>query len=173
VAAPTYIGMEPSLGYTWDASPDEHPGRIARAWLNIMGGITLHSVYMRCSERWSPENAQLARHLGGLLKDTVGPWIVGGDWNMSPTELQDHQVFSELGEALAAPPEPTRHTVGGWRTYDYFVAHPALRFHVESGSTITDAPRSSHLAVCPRLKATVPSLVQRVPQQLRLLPLCD
>jgi len=72
VAVPTHVGMEPSLDGGWDASPVAHPGRIARAWINIMGGITLYSIYMRCSEGWSPGNVQLARHLASLLRDTVG-----------------------------------------------------------------------------------------------------
>ena len=89
------------------------PGRIASAWLNVMGGITLYSVYMRCSERWSERNVQLVRHLASLVQQTEGLWVIGGDFNLAPMELQNHPVFDELKGLVVAPTRGTCSTTGG------------------------------------------------------------
>ena len=71
---------------------------------------------------------QLVRHLASLVQQTEGLWVIGGDFNMAPTELQSHPVFGELKGLAAAPTRGTWTTTGGWKTYDYFVVRPALRF---------------------------------------------
>ena len=147
----------------WNGSPQQMPGRIARAWVNVMGGLTVFSIYMRCSERWSAENVQLAQQLASLIKETEGLWVVGGDWNMVPNELQSHPVFEEIGGVLTAPSRGTCYTNGGWKKYDYFIVHPAMRFHIAKVE-VDGGDTRPHLPVRLKLLTTVPGLVQRVPK---------
>ena len=170
-AALAHIGLEPRVrSRAWDDSPKDMPGRIASAWLNVMGGITLYSVYMRCSERWIERNVQLVRHLASLVQQTEGLWVIGGDFNMAPTELQNHPVFDELKGLAVAPTWGTCSTTGGWKTYDYFVVHPALKYYVHSIEVDTYANTSPHLPVRLKLRAKVPQLTQRVPSVPKPLP---
>ena len=75
VAVPAHIGMEPRAAERpWNDSPAAAPGRIASAWVNVLGGITVFSVYMRCTERWSDLNVQLMRHLAHLTQRTSAPY---------------------------------------------------------------------------------------------------
>jgi len=89
---------------------------------------------------------------------------------MSPEDLQEHHVFGELGGVLAVPSEPACKTVGGWRKYDYFMVHPALRYHVRSASVMAGADVAPRVPALLTLEASAHSLVQKVPKQPKLLP---
>ena len=46
VAVPLSIGVAQVGGLeSWDASPDDQPGRVAVAWLNVMRGVAMISAY--------------------------------------------------------------------------------------------------------------------------------
>jgi len=171
VAVPIHIGMEPRRGRSvWNASPSKQPGRIASAWVNILGGVTVFTVYMHCSAKWDEQNVDLFRHLAQQVRQVRGLWVVGGDFNMTPAELQGRPVRDELDGTFVAPDRGTCWTTGGWKLYDYFIVHPKLRYHVKGVQVDTNAPTAPHLPVVLSLCASVPNLVQRVPVMPKPLP---
>ena len=89
---------------------------------------------------------------------------------MLPGELKSHPVYEELDGVLTAPVEGTCYTSGVWKKYDYFIVHPALRFHIARVDVDGMADTAPHLPVRLKLLSTVPGLVQRVPQQPKTLP---
>ena len=46
------------------------------------------SAYLHHSEGCSKRNLDVLQETARLLKSLVGPWIMAGDFNMSPEELQ-------------------------------------------------------------------------------------
>ena len=54
VAVPNTLGTQHPCGSTaWDASPKEHPGRIAIEWLDVFGGLYVVSMYLYTNKGWS------------------------------------------------------------------------------------------------------------------------
>eukprot|EP00959_Pyramimonas_sp_CCMP1952_P287547 6013877-Pyramimonas_sp.AAC.1 len=65
--------------------------RVHHVQLDIPGWPTLHSInmYLYSSIGFQGENAKLSAAAGAVVESVEGPCIVGGDWNMSPDEVED------------------------------------------------------------------------------------
>ena len=60
--------------------------RIVVRWLGTMcrGGVHLISVYLFFGEGLSQRNVDLLQSIAGVIGELQGPWIVAGDFNLTP-----------------------------------------------------------------------------------------
>jgi len=106
--------------FRWSASHEGFgpapAGRIAGAWFGgyARGGVTIFSVYLVVGAglrfAGSPLENPNWRLLGALQRATAAcgtPWAIGGDWNLSPSELEDSGWVRLVRGALFAPDEAT------------------------------------------------------------------
>jgi exonuclease III len=102
-----------------DTTLARHANRICGAWIGavVKGGVHCFSVYLKDSEGISDTNADVLTHLTALIAAVRGPWIIGGDWNVSPDTLRKSNWPSIVGGHIHAPLAPTCYN----STYDYFV----------------------------------------------------
>eukprot|EP00959_Pyramimonas_sp_CCMP1952_P094700 1980988-Pyramimonas_sp.AAC.1 len=71
------------------------------------------------------------------------PFLVGGDFNMAPSSVQQGQFPQKLRGQIVATESPTCHGAGGPRVYDYFALSGGLAQAVSSVAKI-DAPFHLH-----------------------------
>ena len=120
---PTCIGRAGKLQV--DLSPPESKGRISAVWLDglVRGGILIVSVYLYDSEGLSNRNVDLLERAGAAITQHGGPWIIGGDFNMTPAELSGvDNIIRRMRGVIVAPNCPTcRAGSGVGRIIDFFI----------------------------------------------------
>ena len=92
ISTKRHIGLAaPDGRISCDLSPPASPGKLAAAWIDgvLRGGLLLISVYMWCIEGATERNLDLLRAAGEAATMYGGPWIIGGDFNMTPEEFRD------------------------------------------------------------------------------------
>ena len=98
-----------------------------RHWSAVCrGGVHLVCVYLHAGEGLSRRNLDILQELAFVLNHLRGPWVCGGDFNLTVDELEHANWFQMSGGAPAAPMEPTC----GERCIDFFVVSQPLRKHV-------------------------------------------
>ncbi|CAE7709065.1 unnamed protein product, partial [Symbiodinium necroappetens] len=111
------------------------------------GGVSLLllSLYLKNSTpiQCHP-NAEILGRLTALLKGHVGQWIVAGDFNVSPNELADTNIVSELGGQILCAGEPTTH---GGSELDFVITSSAVAGHT-SLQLDWSAPHRPHASLC-------------------------
>ena len=92
--------------------PVQLASRICAAWIVDVarGGIHGVSVYLYDTEGVSDRNLALLQQLAAALRTLRMPWIIGGDWNMTPQQLAATGVLDVLNTQVPAPILPTRHS---------------------------------------------------------------
>jgi hypothetical protein len=95
---------------------------------------------MHDSEGLSERNLALLQVLAAALRTLRGPWIVGGDWNLTPQQLEATNILDVLCAQVAAPTLPTCHQP----VYDYFVVPRRIAHAVVAVQRIDDAGLSPH-----------------------------
>ena len=83
----------------------------------MRGGVHLVSLYLHDGEGLSRRNLDLLQGLAFLLGRLRGPWIVGGDFNLTQEDLRQANWFELVGGTPFATDEPTC----GARSIDFFV----------------------------------------------------
>ena len=94
VAAPKHWGLEwawPARG--WQSKELQDQRRLTMAWVPIMGGITVFSVYFYHSEE---RNQQLLEATSREIRRCPGLWILAGDFNMEPETLGQYATPARL-----------------------------------------------------------------------------
>ena len=63
--------------------------RICHTWVNgvVKGGLHCISVYAKDGIGPTGENLELMEELTALVRSLDGPWVMAGDWNMTPETL--------------------------------------------------------------------------------------
>ena len=89
-----------------------------------------------------------------MIASIQGPWIVGGDWNMSPVQLSAAGWPSLVMGSIYAPTEATSND----RTIDSFVVSRGLAGVVIAVAEVADAGASQHSPVCLRIRASTRSM---------------
>ena len=72
----------------------------------LPGGLLLVSIYFRAPEGLPDGNLQLLWDLEIYLAGLQLPWIVAGDWNLLPSDVQGSGIPQRLGASLVATGAP-------------------------------------------------------------------
>ena len=122
--------------------PDGMRHRMHFAWsaCACRGGVHLGSIWLRDSEGLSADNMMLLEQVAAVLQQLRGPWILGGDWNISPELLTSSNWPRLVDGVVFAPNAPTCHT----STYDYFVVSSGLAPAVAAVRRIDDGGFEPH-----------------------------
>ena len=118
--------------------------RLAVAWVDavVRGGLYCASVYLRHSEGMSEANQAILEEVAVALQCLGGPWIVAGDWNLSPSVLA-HSRWPEMVDGVIFATElPTCNE----SVYDYFVVHRSLARAVVGVQRLQDSGLNPHWA---------------------------
>jgi len=99
-----------------------HRFHMAHVSTILRGGIHIGSIYLKDAVGLDEGNMDVLQAVAGLLKVLVGPWIVGGDWNVPPAALLASGWLALVGGVLVAQEDPTC----GANNYDYFVVAKGL-----------------------------------------------
>ena len=67
----------------------------------------LRSIWLKDSEGLSEYNLRLLAVLISVVSEFRRPWVLGGDWNMSPEQLTTSGALEILGGTVVAPELPT------------------------------------------------------------------
>ena len=109
-----------------DISTDEAPGRCASIWVDgiVRGGVLIISIYLFDSEGLTQRNRAILSRAGEIIRKHGGPWIIGGDFNCTPQDLQGEMGswLKQIGGEIRAPGNLTCRTATGGRTIDFFIA---------------------------------------------------
>ena len=129
--------------------------RVAVAWVDgvLRGGLMVISVYLWHSEGLSDRNMSVLHAAGDAIAKFGGPWLMGGDFNMTPAELQRaHAWLKQIGGQIRAPELPTCRSATGGRVIDFCIIDTRIAGAIESVATDLDFPASPHQAVVIRLR---------------------
>ena len=71
------------------------------AWVPIMGGITVFSVYFDHTEEWTERNQQILEATSREIRRCLGLQILAGDFNMEPLCGPSRSGMPDSGGARA------------------------------------------------------------------------
>ena len=140
VAAPSHIGLTRVGEQQFDLSPALSPGRLTAAWLDggLKGGVVVASAYLWHSEGVTPRNLALLQAAVDVAVRHGGPWLIGGDFNMTPEEMQADEAarawLNKLGGTIVAPSSPTCRSSDGGRVIDFFIIDKRVAHAVTTSS---------------------------------------
>ncbi len=134
-------------------------GRYIRRWAGCMcrGGIHVGSVYLRTAEGMSDANVDILQHVAEDLAGVRGPWILGGDFNMTAEELAASGWLDFVGGVAIVPPTPSCNG----KAMDFFVVAETMSNAVLGAAVVEDAAYSPHSAVRLYVAAAPRSLHKR------------
>ena len=116
--------------------------RLQASWLGAVmrGGIHLCSIWLVHSQGLSETNLAILAEAAALLGAIAGPWVIGGDWNISPQLLESCGWLDVIHGKIVATPLPTCNG----STYDFFVVSRSIAHAVVGVSRIDDAGFKPH-----------------------------
>ena len=106
----------------------------------LRGGIHVISLYLKDSEGLSEYNLRVLQEAAVLALTLGTPWIMAGDWNITPEQLQAANWLGVAKGTVFATELPTCHC----STYDYFVVSHNLAHAVVGVQRIDDAGLHPH-----------------------------
>ena len=118
------IGLSPHHGLV----PDYVCHRVAAAHVGGLarGGVHVTSVYLHCGEGLTSRNVLLLEHVAAIIKTLRGPWVLAGDFNVTPETLKDAGYLDMINAQVVAPSDPTCNKF----VCDFFVIPRILSFAV-------------------------------------------
>ncbi len=159
VGAKSHIGIAPpchpppyTLGGASGRFSCQHVGAMLR------GGLHLASIWLfptvgigaRC-------NLDFLQEVGGYLRSLRAPWILGGDFNGEPEELQASGWLNLVDGQIVCAALPT---CNGSR-YDYFVVARCLLHGVVGATRVRDGDMSPHSPVRLLMRANPRTILVR------------
>ena len=89
--------------------PDFCSHRISLAWAAgvTKEGIHLMSIYLICSVGMNAANKLICECAAVAIRAIKGPWVIGGDWNMTPETLAASGFLRLVNGMICAPEAPT------------------------------------------------------------------
>ena len=112
------------------------------------GGVHLGPIYFYSQVGVEAKcNLDLLETVAFTLCSPTGPWIVGGDWNCTLSQLLATDWFQKVGGVITAP---TAATCFG-KVFDFFVVAAPSRM-------TSSAPIASVMPACSRNRHTASSL---------------
>ena len=114
-------------------------------WVGTLcrGGVHLISVYLFFGEGLSCRNIDLLQAIAGVIGELRGPWILAGDFNITPQDLISTGWLQLVGGTVHAPSLPTCNG----RVIDFFVTSATLAFAVVAATVVSDTGTYPHSAV--------------------------
>ena len=161
IAVPQHLRLAKLPGQEWDASPSGSPGRIAKAWVQAVTpcGLLVISVYLWTSEGLTQRNREIISTALGEARAHGGPWVILGDFNLTPEELRQGvgHVIDKAGGAIWAPSQPTFYpsTQHQPRTIDYALIDTRITGAQLSVHVPAEGKLQGHRAVEFRIKGKV------------------
>ena len=141
VAARTHLGLA--------RSPVEvdarYRARVIVAWVGagLRGGLHLVSVYLFPSEGLSDRNRVLLEEVARLVTTVRGPWLVGGDFQMSPDQLRASGWVAWVGGRVFCAGQPTCTSAVEGAELDYFVGMEELSVAVGNAEVLHGGPHQA------------------------------
>ena len=142
VATRSYIGM--SVPKAVEASQDLHAkGHFAMRRVAAMGkgGVHCGSAYLYSGVGIAAKcNLDLLDTIAFTVSGLVGPWIIGGDWNCTPADLEATGWLKKVGGVVHAPQAATCNG----KVYDFFVVDATISHNVQGTYVVGDAGLTPH-----------------------------
>ena len=116
---------------------DYQSSRLCTRWCGAIrdGGIVIGSVYLHHSVGVANKsNLDLLHVIAGHVNSLDQPWILGGDWQDTPTALAETGFLQLVDGVVAAPHKPTCNG----RTIDFFVVSRVLAHAIHDVRVIGD-----------------------------------
>ena len=173
VAVRSSIGVANAKGLPYDCSPRGSRGRVGVVWTDgvVRGGLMVISVYLWHSEGMSDRNLAILHAAGEAARRFGGPFIVGGDFNMSPEQMESQrELLGKMGVKVMAPQGVSCGTTGGGSVIDYFLVDKRIAGAVVKVEVDHAFDASPHRAVVLRIKSSAPHHVLEVLDQARSFP---
>ena len=145
-------------------------GRCTASYVDVLGGIALVSYYGRSGLPIAGQLQVLAA-LGQVVKGLGLPFIIGGDWQVSPQMLLESQFPHRLAADIVAAEGPTNLRAGS--SLDYFLVARVIRAAVVDVEVRADLFLSPHAPVMLNLAARSVLGFSRALSQPRVLPAGD
>ena len=107
------------------------------------GGVYVGSIYLHTTVGISARcNRDILDAVYGYLCNLSGPWIIGGDWNVTPEELESSGWLRLVKASVVRP-------AGGATTchdkcYDYFVVSNSYLHNIIGARAVVDAGWTPH-----------------------------
>ena len=119
--------------------------RIGAAWICavVKGGVHCFSLYLKDGDDMGDTNTAILTQLAAAIAAVDGPWVVGGDWNMTPKALLDSNWPSIVKGHIHAPALPTCND----STYDFFLVSSSLNEAVRGIVRLSDGGCKPHWTV--------------------------
>ena len=140
------------------------------AWVPIMGGLKVFSVYFYHTEEWTGRNQQILEAASREIRRCPGLWILVGDFNMEPETFGQYTTPTRLSGVLVRSTVPTFRHGASVRCFDYFVVHHAVACQVREVRVLEESGVSPHHPVQMKLKRSFQGLVARVQVTPSTLP---
>ena len=137
--------------------PEAQRHRISYAYGTAMGGIFMVSVYLKHTEGMSADNAAILDDLAASLATLNKPWIIGGDFNMSPEDLSASGWPAMVRGKVCAPLHNTCYS----NRYDYFIVSESLAGAVHATQNIQDTGTFPHTGTRILMKNGAPNRHRR------------
>ena len=124
---------------------DGYEHRVLFSWTSavLAGGLHIGSVWLRDSEGLTEANMYILKEIAAVVQQLRGPWILAGDWNLTPEILASSNFLKMIGGTVVAPDCPTCNG----SAYDYFVICRGLIPAVQGVYLIGDAGYQPHYPV--------------------------
>ena len=113
------------------------------------------STYLWDSEGMTLRNMAILEQAGAKIKTFRGPWILAGDFNMTPEQLQEEagDWLRKVGGVIVKPQRSTCRSATGGRTIDFCIMDYRMANAVEFIMVDEDYPSSPHWPVRIRVRS--------------------
>ena len=179
-SAGTAIFVRKAIGFDratkgWSGGSGVAEGRIAVAWSQAVtkAGILILSVYLWTNEGLSAKNLRVLAAAAAIIDSHGGPWLIGGDFNMTPEELQQGAGWEWLGRVGGVVRGTGTPTCAGGvgRELDFFIIDARLAEQVIKVEPVLSLRKEPHSPVRMVLKATRANLLMKVVKRPGMFPI--
>jgi len=116
------------------------------------GGIGIGSVYLESAVGMNSNNDALMRSIAGFVKAWGRPFVLAGDWNMSPKDLRDSGWPELLNAVVICTDEHTYEAAGHTSELDFFLVEKSIAHAVDACEVKDEVSVSKHRLVCLELR---------------------
>ena len=142
VAARRGIGIrDPDFEHI--SSALQHRFHLARVSAVMKGGVRMASLYLEFGVGLNEANLAILQEVATVLCALGAPWILAGDFNSTPEQLEATNFLQLVRGVVIAPAPPTCNG----KVFDDFIVSDSLRHAVAGIARIDDAGLHPHFPV--------------------------